>query len=99
VARLPGADAAATLGDHPPPDRQDLAGLLGELEELRRQVQEVAGWLPADKGLEPDGAAIVEVDDRLVMHLELLAGLGASEQGGELATRRRRREQVPAEGH
>ena len=97
-ARLHGADAATALGDDPAPDRQDLAGLLGELEELAGEVQQVALGLPAEERLDADRRAVVEVDDGLEVELELVAALGAAEERGELAAGGSRVEQLLAEG-
>ena len=86
------------LGDDPAPDRKDLAGLLGELEELAGEVEQVALGLPAEERLDPDRRSVVEVDDGLEVELQLVPALGAAEERGELAARGGRVEQLLAEG-
>jgi hypothetical protein len=77
---------AAALGQHPRPQGDDQAGLLGEGDELGRQEQPPARPVPADQGLDPDQAALLERDDRLVQGAQLVGvdGLVAGRQQGRL---------------
>src|SRR5215208_4020329 len=62
----PAGRLAAALGEDPGAEGDDQAGLLGEGDELGRQQLAPARLIPADQGLDPDKAPLLEGDDRLV---------------------------------
>ena len=78
------ASVAATLAQHPAPDRDDQAGLLGERDELPRRDQPALGVAPAQQRLDAEDAAVLEPHERLVVQLELLGGDGALQVGAQL---------------
>jgi hypothetical protein len=66
-----GSELAARLFEHPRAERHDEAGLLGQRDEVAGQDQPARRVLPAHQRLEAGDGAGVNVDDRLVVHLEL----------------------------
>ena len=60
------------------PDRRDQAGLLGERNELSGRIMP-GGMPPSHQGLDAAGPRVLRVDDRLVVHLELVAANGAAQ--------------------
>ena len=58
---------------HPAPERDDQAALLGDRHELAREHDALARMAPAHEPLDGDDAALVEVHERLVVELELVA--------------------------
>ncbi len=65
--------------EDPGPDRHDQTGLLGEPDEIDRAEEPALGVVPAQERLEVDDPTRLEVEDRLVVHLELTAREGAVE--------------------
>jgi hypothetical protein len=61
------------LAEHPAPDRDDLARLLGQWYELVGGHDAALGVVPADQRLRADDRLAVEVEDRLVEQEELFA--------------------------
>ena len=86
-AELPLAGLAARLAQDPAAHRDDVAGLLGDVDELARHQQRPVRRLPADERLEPDDRAAAELDDRLVVEAELAAVLDAAQLAGEVEPR------------
>ena len=70
---LPGRELAAGLVDHPLADPLDDAGLLGERDEVARGHQPALGTAPAHQRLDPRAGSRLEIDDRLVVELQLVA--------------------------
>ena len=69
----PARELAAGLAQHPAPERDDQPALLGDGHERARQHDALAGVAPAHERLDGHDAALVEVDERLVVELELVA--------------------------
>ena len=70
----------AGLAQHPVADLGDQpAVLLGGGQEAARREQAVLGVLPADQGLDGHDAAVLEVDDRLVVQPQLILGQRAAQ--------------------
>ena len=88
---LPFARLAARLAEDPATHRHDVAGLLGQIDELHRHEQRPIRELPADERFEPDDGPGRELDDRLVVEAQLAALVDAAEEGSEVAPRRRLR--------
>ena len=63
----------ACLDEHPGTERHDEPGLLTEREELLGQQQPALGVPPAHERLRTHHFPPVQVDDRLVVQLELVA--------------------------
>ena len=86
------AALAARLAEHPPADRDDQAGLLGERDELRRRDEPARRVVPAQQRLDAVVGPPLEADDRLVVDLELLrARARAAARRAARAARRRAR--------
>src|SRR6185295_1898330 len=81
-ADLPVASLAAGLAEDPAADRDDVAGLLGEVDPFAGHEDGPVRRLPADEGLDSDDCGRAEVDDRLVVEAELVALLDAAEALG-----------------
>jgi hypothetical protein len=79
----------AGLAQHPAADRHDQAGLLGERDELERRHEPALGVVPAHERLDAGDPAVVELDDRLVVELELAVLERALQVGLELEPRER----------
>jgi hypothetical protein len=89
VARpLPVADPATGLRQHPPAQRKDQPGLLGQRNELDGAQQAPRRVLPPDQGLDADHALRGQLEDRLEVEDQLLALDGPA----ELAPRPHRRQ-------
>ena len=69
----PARELAAGLAQHPAPERDDQPALLGDGDERAREHDALARVAPAHERLDGDDAALVEVDERLVVELELVA--------------------------
>ena len=67
-------------------EREDEAGLLCEPDELAGEHEAAVGMLPAHERLDPDDAARLERDDRLVVDVELVFDDSALEVGLERET-------------
>ena len=75
----PRGELPADLVDDPVAERDDQAGLGHRRQELAREQETAFRVAPAHERFEPVGAAADEVDDRLVVHLELLLVQGAAD--------------------
>ena len=91
IGDLPGPALTAGLVDHPASDRHDLAGLLGQADEVGRHVNAMASRVPAHKRLEPDRVtpAARELHDGLIDQGELVPFRGAAQARAKLAAGRR----------
>ena len=69
----PAPGLRARGAQHPPAQRDDQAGLLGEFDEPVRAEPAEFRVLPADQRLDADGPLVAEPDQRLVVDVELLA--------------------------
>ena len=69
----PARELAAGLAQHPAPERDDQPALLGDGDERAGEHDALARVAPAHERLDPDDPALVEVDERLVVELELVA--------------------------
>ena len=77
---LPGAGLADRLADHPLAQLDDHAARLGGGDELGGRQQAARRMAPSDQGLHAREVAVLELDDRLVVQLELVLANGALEQ-------------------
>ncbi|MCY1450534.1 hypothetical protein D9M71_673490 [compost metagenome] len=68
-----GLHVAQRTGDDPVAQRHDQAALLGQRHELARRQQPALVMPPTDQRLEPDDAAIFQVEPGLVMQFQLIA--------------------------
>ena len=68
---LPPHVLGAGLAEHPQPDLDDDAGLLGQADELRRRQQPSVGVVPADEGLDREHLARRHLDLGLVVDDQL----------------------------
>ena len=59
--------------EHPPTERDDEPGVLGQRNELAGQHEPELGVVPADERLGRDRLARRDVDDRLVVDDQLVA--------------------------
>ena len=73
VRALPLGDLPAHLVDDPTPEGDQQPGLVHDRQELHGPHETAIGVVPAHQRLEVVGALRIEIDDRLVMHLELPA--------------------------
>ena len=80
---------AAGLIEHPLADADDLAGLFGHRDELRRRDQPALPVLPADEGLHADHVAGRELDFGLVVQHKFPAVDRAAQPGLQLQAIRR----------
>ena len=71
-AELQAPELLAGLLEHPLPERDDQAGVLGERDEHVRRQHALHGVVPADERLDAGDAAGLERDDRLVEQTELV---------------------------
>ena len=68
----PARELAAGLAQHPAPERHDQPALLGDRDERAREHDPLLRVAPAHQRLDGDDPALVEVDERLVVELELV---------------------------
>jgi hypothetical protein len=90
AVRAPPAGRLGARGvEHPAADLDDEAALLGARDELVGPDHPALGMLPAHERLDRDGAPVAQVDDRLEVDDELVAGDRALQVARQLAALQR----------
>ena len=83
AAHGPGLRLTARLREHPPAQRHDVPGLLGDRDETVGADPLPGRQVPADQRLDADGHAVGQPDQRLVLEGELARGQRVGHAGGE----------------
>jgi hypothetical protein len=84
---LPVAGLTARIAKDPATHRDDVTGLLRQVDELVGHQERTPRQLPAYQCLDADDGAALELDDRLVVEAKLAALLGAAQEPRQLAAR------------
>ena len=81
---MPFACSLTRRAQDPSIDVRDQSRILGDGDECGRREKALLRMVPADQRFEPGQPGVAQVDDRLIVHLELVPFDGTAESGLEL---------------